>query len=113
MNVAEHCNFWFDREMFKEKGSKCSNTFVLLKEILQEKSSSSEKKPIFNTPILFLQYLNVADYCYFWFDREIFKEKGSKCSNAFVLLKEILQEKSSSSGKKRLAFIRLYFAINI
>ncbi len=59
-----------------------------------------KKTPIFNTPILFRKYLNVADHCNFWFDREMFKEKGYKCSNTFVLLKEILQEKSSSSEKK-------------
>ena len=50
--------------------------------------------------MLFRKYLNVADHCYFWFDHEMFKENGSKCSNTFVLLKEIVQEKSSSSEKK-------------
>ena len=58
------------------------------------------KRPSFNTPILFRKYLNVADRCHILFDREMFKEKGSKYSNTFVLLKEILQEKSSSSEKK-------------
>ena len=101
MKVADYCNFWFDREMFKEKGSKCSNTLELLKEIFRESfSSSREKRPSFNTPIFFRKYLKVADYCNFWFDREMFKEKGSKCSYTLVLLKEILQERSSSSEKK-------------
>ena len=59
-----------------------------------------KKTPSFHNLTLCQKYLKVADHCHILFDREMFKEKGSIFSNTFVLLKEILQEKSSSSEKK-------------